>query len=238
MGRWRAGRTGLNRDCQAFRGVLGTKVVVLKPREPEHKGIIERAHDYFERSFLPGRSTVVESIRNQLWLTVVSVAGVMIWVGWSNRHGSDGRDGQAIGRRDRRGVQRRPGPGDDSDPQRRPGRTVRGRNRSGPASPSTTSAIIRPTRGENLNPCPEHGDATTTGPTRSMHEVLVRGRGVEARHLVDAGSGRAPASTARRTARCARGCPGPRRRRASTGRPPVRCGARRASRPSPGVSRP
>jgi len=24
---------------------------------------------------------------NQLWLTVVSVAGVMIWVGWSNRHG-------------------------------------------------------------------------------------------------------------------------------------------------------
>ena len=24
---------------------------------------------------------------NQLWLTVVSVALVMIWVGWSNRHG-------------------------------------------------------------------------------------------------------------------------------------------------------
>src|SRR3954447_21023943 len=24
---------------------------------------------------------------NQLWLTVVSVAGVLIWVGWSNRHG-------------------------------------------------------------------------------------------------------------------------------------------------------
>jgi hypothetical protein len=31
--RWRAGRTELTRDCQAFRGVLGTKVVVLKPRE-------------------------------------------------------------------------------------------------------------------------------------------------------------------------------------------------------------
>lgn len=56
IGRWRAGRTELTRDCQAFRGVLGTKVVVLKPREPEHKGIIERAHDYFERSFLPGRT--------------------------------------------------------------------------------------------------------------------------------------------------------------------------------------
>ncbi len=36
--------------------MLGTKVVVLKPCEPEHKGIIERAHDYFERSFLPGRT--------------------------------------------------------------------------------------------------------------------------------------------------------------------------------------
>ena len=35
--------------------MLGTKVVVLKPAEPEHKGIIERAHDYLERSFLPGR---------------------------------------------------------------------------------------------------------------------------------------------------------------------------------------
>ena len=50
----RADRT--DRDCQAFRGVLGTKVVVLKPGEPEHKGIIERAHDYLERSFLPGRT--------------------------------------------------------------------------------------------------------------------------------------------------------------------------------------
>ena len=27
---------------------------------------------------------------NQLWLTVVSVAVVMIWVGWSNRHGLAG----------------------------------------------------------------------------------------------------------------------------------------------------
>jgi transposase len=29
---------------------------VLKPAEPEHKGIVERAHDYLERSFLPGRT--------------------------------------------------------------------------------------------------------------------------------------------------------------------------------------
>ena len=28
---------------------------MLRPAEPEHKGIIERAHDYLERSFLPSR---------------------------------------------------------------------------------------------------------------------------------------------------------------------------------------
>ena len=55
IGRWRSGRTELTRDCQAFRGVLGTKVIVLKVGEPEHKGIVERTHDYLEKSFLPGR---------------------------------------------------------------------------------------------------------------------------------------------------------------------------------------
>jgi transposase len=42
IGRWRHGKTELTGECQAFRGTLGAKVVVLKPREPEHKGIIER----------------------------------------------------------------------------------------------------------------------------------------------------------------------------------------------------
>jgi len=34
VGRYRSGKSELTRDCQAFRGVLGAKVVVLKPREP------------------------------------------------------------------------------------------------------------------------------------------------------------------------------------------------------------
>lgn len=55
VGRNRRRRVELTAQCQAFRGVLGTKVIVLKPGEPEHKGIIERAHDYLETSFLPGR---------------------------------------------------------------------------------------------------------------------------------------------------------------------------------------
>ena len=54
VGRNRRGRVELTAECQGFRGVLGTKVIVLKPAEPEHKGIIERAHDYLE-TLVPAR---------------------------------------------------------------------------------------------------------------------------------------------------------------------------------------
>jgi transposase len=56
IGRWRAGRVELTASCQAFRGTLGAKVLVCKPADPEAKGLIERAHDHLERSFLPGRT--------------------------------------------------------------------------------------------------------------------------------------------------------------------------------------
>jgi transposase len=56
VGRWRGGRSELTSECQAFRGVLGARVLILRPADPEAKGIIERAHGYLERSFLPGRS--------------------------------------------------------------------------------------------------------------------------------------------------------------------------------------
>jgi transposase len=55
IGRWRAGRSELTAECQAFRGTLGAKVVICRPADPEAKGMIERAHDWLERSFLPGR---------------------------------------------------------------------------------------------------------------------------------------------------------------------------------------
>jgi transposase len=55
IGRWRGGRAELTAECQAFRGVLAAKVVICRPADPEAKGLIERAHDYLERSFLPGR---------------------------------------------------------------------------------------------------------------------------------------------------------------------------------------
>lgn len=56
VGRWRARQPELTHECQAFRGVLGARVVICKPADPEAKGMLERLHDYLERSFLPGRS--------------------------------------------------------------------------------------------------------------------------------------------------------------------------------------
>jgi transposase len=75
IGRWRAGRAELTAACQAFRGTLGAKVVVCKPADPEAKGLIERAHDYLERSFLPGRSfTGPADFNTQMaaWLALVN----------------------------------------------------------------------------------------------------------------------------------------------------------------------
>jgi transposase len=75
IGRWRAGRPELTPDCQAFRGTLATRVVVCKPADPEAKGLIERCHDYLERSFLPGRAfTGPADFNAQLaqWLAVVN----------------------------------------------------------------------------------------------------------------------------------------------------------------------
>lgn len=56
VGRWRARQPELTGHCQAFRGVLGAKVYICKPADPEAKGMLERLHDYLERSFLPGRN--------------------------------------------------------------------------------------------------------------------------------------------------------------------------------------
>jgi transposase len=75
IGRWRAGKPELTADCQAFRGTLAAKVIVCRPADPEAKGLIERAHDYLERSFLPGRAFAGPADFNaQLaaWIAVVN----------------------------------------------------------------------------------------------------------------------------------------------------------------------
>lgn len=39
----------------AFAGVLATRIVQVKPHDPESKGMVERANRFLETSFLPGR---------------------------------------------------------------------------------------------------------------------------------------------------------------------------------------
>jgi transposase len=75
VGAYAGGRNKLTPQCHEFRGTLGAKVLVLRPRDPESKGIIERAHDYLERSFLPGRSFTSPADFNgqlQAWLDTVN----------------------------------------------------------------------------------------------------------------------------------------------------------------------
>jgi hypothetical protein len=42
----------------SFMGTLATKLVLLPPRDPESKGVVERRNGWFETSFMPGRSFV------------------------------------------------------------------------------------------------------------------------------------------------------------------------------------
>jgi transposase len=56
IGCWRGGRVQLTDAFQRFRGQLGMGAVVCKPRDPEAKGLVERANRYLETSFLPGRA--------------------------------------------------------------------------------------------------------------------------------------------------------------------------------------
>ena len=49
-------RGRLAEGVSSFAGTLATKVVQLKPYDPESKGIVERHNGFFETSFMPGRS--------------------------------------------------------------------------------------------------------------------------------------------------------------------------------------
>jgi transposase len=56
VGQRRRRRTVLTEQAQGFRGVLGAKVIICDPGDPEAKGLVERANGYLETSFLPGRT--------------------------------------------------------------------------------------------------------------------------------------------------------------------------------------
>jgi hypothetical protein len=75
VGQRRRRQTVLTEQAHAFRGVLGAKIHICDPGDPEAKGLVERANGYLETSFLPGRSFASPADFNaQLgdWLAVVN----------------------------------------------------------------------------------------------------------------------------------------------------------------------
>jgi transposase len=55
VGQRRRRTTILTEQAHAFGGVLGAKIHICDPGDPEAKGLVERANGYLETSFLPGR---------------------------------------------------------------------------------------------------------------------------------------------------------------------------------------
>jgi transposase len=49
------GRGKLTEPAAVFAGTLATKIVLLPPKDPESKGVVERRNGFFETSFMPGR---------------------------------------------------------------------------------------------------------------------------------------------------------------------------------------
>jgi hypothetical protein len=76
------GRRGrLTDPVTALMGTLGSRLVQLKPYDPESKGMVERANRYLETSFLPGRSfESPEDFNDQLrqWLPTANARRVRV----------------------------------------------------------------------------------------------------------------------------------------------------------------
>ncbi|WP_409474475.1 IS21 family transposase [Streptomyces sp. HC307] len=69
------GRGKLTSEFAAFAGLLATKIHLCRPRDPETKGLVERANGYLSTSFLPGRHfTGPGDFNTQLaaWLAVAN----------------------------------------------------------------------------------------------------------------------------------------------------------------------
>ena len=100
VGRWRRRRSRADRGrVPGVPRVLGAKVLICRPADPEAKGLVERANGYLETSFLPGRSfTGPADFNAQLadWLVLVNARGRGCWAapGRPDR-GGPGRDAAA-----------------------------------------------------------------------------------------------------------------------------------------------
>jgi transposase len=69
------GRRKLTEPAAVFAGTLATKVVLLAPRDPESKGVVERRNGWYETSFMPGRHFASPADFNDQftdWLTIAN----------------------------------------------------------------------------------------------------------------------------------------------------------------------
>ncbi|MEU5032500.1 IS21 family transposase [Streptomyces milbemycinicus] len=69
------GKGKLTSEFAAFAGLLAVRVHLCRPRDPEAKGLVERANGYLETSFLPGRVfTGPDDFNTQLtaWLQIAN----------------------------------------------------------------------------------------------------------------------------------------------------------------------
>jgi transposase len=95
VGRYGGAAPRLTAQFSVLRGMLGTRVRILRPRDPESKGLVERANGFLETSFLPGRRFVsVADFDAQL----------VEWIGRANARPRRALDGAAPG--DRVGADR------------------------------------------------------------------------------------------------------------------------------------
>jgi hypothetical protein len=58
----------------AFTGTLATRIIQLKPYDPESKGIVERRNQFFETSFMPGRTftSPTDNAQFTAWLQIAN----------------------------------------------------------------------------------------------------------------------------------------------------------------------
>jgi transposase len=69
------GKGKLTSEFAAFAGLLAVRIHLCRPRDPETKGLVERANGYLETSFLPGRTfTGPTDFNTQLtaWLQIAN----------------------------------------------------------------------------------------------------------------------------------------------------------------------
>jgi transposase len=62
----------------SFMGTLATKLVLLPPRDPESKGVIERRNGWYETSFMPGRSFASPADFNEQFTTWLTIANARV----------------------------------------------------------------------------------------------------------------------------------------------------------------